>query len=205
VVLLHARRVRMRRSAIIGVALLIAGCASGRSSPSTVPTLGATGQAAPADGSVPPPGTTAPIAPPPDAGTRAPGFFGQFLDGTALSTETAAGRPVILNFWLTTCEPCIRELPALAGAAREHDGLLVIGVNYEEGASAIEAFLDGFEPRPEFPILLDTNGELARAYQVVVFPTTFFIDADGVIRYRRNGEVRSEHLVVGLERIGIHP
>jgi len=202
-VLHDSRTVRRPATAVAGLALVLAACGSGSAGPPTLPTLAPPGPAA-TGGSTAAVATTEGARPaPPGAGDPAPGFFGMPLDGGTLGAASVDGHPVVVNFWLTTCEPCIRELPALAQAAADHDDLVVIGVNFEEGAEAITAFLDGFSPRPAFPILVDAHGEMARAYQVAVFPTTFFIDADGVIQYRRVGEVRAEHLAVGLERIGV--
>ncbi len=77
-------------------------------------------------------------------GVVAPMFDGQLLSGGELSLDSLRGRPIVVNFWTTTCVPCIREMPVLAGAAREHqaEGLVVIGVNYGENQERVQAFVD---------------------------------------------------------------
>ncbi len=136
-------------------------------------------------------------------GSAAPTFIAGTLDGAPVVFDSLRGRPVIVNFWMTTCEPCIREMPALADAARTgvDDELVVIGVNFREGPAVVVNFIESLETELDFPIAFDADGSIADKYEIVVFPTTYFIDGDGVIQYRRFGELRQEHLEVGLERI----
>lgn len=139
----------------------------------------------------------------PGKGVPAPDFAGELLSGGQLGLESLRGSPVIVNFWATTCAPCIREMPALAEAARANanEGLVVIGVNYGETVAMIERFVDAFDVELGFPIMLDDRGEIGRLFKVVVFPTTYFVDRDGVIQYRRLGELEERHLQEGLARI----
>ena len=134
------------------------------------------------------------------AGDPAPSFTGTLLSGEELSLGSLRGRPLVLNFWLTSCEPCVREMPTLAAATEADTDLVVVGVNFGETSEQIERFLAGFDGSVDFAILLD-SGEITGAYQVAALPTTYFIDSAGTIRYRRVGELREEHLAVGLERI----
>lgn len=105
------------------------------------------------------------------------------LDGRAFSLADLKGRVVIVNFWATWCEPCIEEMPSLerlrarlAGEAFE-----VLAVNYQEGPPRIRAFLQ--KVPVTFPIVRDTDGAVARAWQARVFPRSFIVDAAGRIRY----------------------
>ena len=136
-------------------------------------------------------------------GDRAPAFHAQLLSGGELTLESLKGRPVVLNFWLTTCAPCIREMPALAEVISDHqaDDLVVVGVNSGESPEVVTEFITGFEVELDFPIVLDREVDLGRLYEIVVFPMTYFIDRDGIVQYRRVGELREEHLEVGLSRI----
>ena len=136
-------------------------------------------------------------------GDVAPSFSAPLLSGGQLSLEALRGQPVIVNFWLTTCEPCLREMPALAAAAAANagEGLVVIGVNQGEHRDLIVEFLASFETEIDFPIVLDPGQDIGAAYEIVAFPTSYFVDGFGVIQYRRFGELREEHLEVGLSRI----
>lgn len=164
--------------------------------------------AACSDSSVPETGSTSDLETAPvgarealGAGDTAPEFRGALLEGGDVDLRALAGRPFVLNFWLTTCEPCIREMPALASISDDNDDLVVVGVNFGESPDQINTFLDTFEVDVDFPILLDLDGDVTFDYEVVALPTSYFIDRDGIIRYRRVGELFDEHIEVGLSRI----
>jgi thiol-disulfide isomerase/thioredoxin len=99
------------------------------------------------------------------------------------------GRPVLLNFWATWCEPCREEMPSLQALARRHesDALAVLMVNYRESESTIRRFL---ERTPlALPVLLDRDGSAARDWTSRVFPTTVLIDRSGRPRHQVVGAV----------------
>jgi thiol-disulfide isomerase/thioredoxin len=185
--------IRRSLGLLIATAISLGGCA-GDAAPA-IPTLTAPSFAT----------TEAPPSQPSDEGfgpgDAAPPISAPLLGGGGLSSKDLKGRPVVVNFWMTTCEPCIREMPALADIADQYEDLVVVGVNFREVPEDIAAFLDGFTEEITFPIALDADGSITAAFRVPAFPTTFFIDRTGVVRYRRIGEVRSEHLEVGLGRI----
>ena len=137
----------------------------------------------------------------PAIGETAPGFEVDMLNGDAVTLSELRGRPVVLNFWATTCAPCRRELPTLERVASEHvdDGLQVLAVNTGESAAAIDGFLS--ELSIELPVAIDKNGELVALYEVMVLPMTYFIDRDGVLRYRSVGEPKQKQLDYGLDEI----
>jgi thiol-disulfide isomerase/thioredoxin len=111
------------------------------------------------------------------------------LEGKAWDLGRLKGRPVLLNFWATWCEPCRNEMPSLELVATryERDGLVVLSVNYEEALPAIKRFLDSLPF--SLPILLDRNGDATAAWTPRVFPTTVLIDRDGMPRQSVLGEL----------------
>lgn len=118
----------------------------------------------------------------PRVGFSAPAIHGDTPAGSVLDLEQQRGKVVILNFWATWCGPCRAEMPALQSifAARQRDGLVVVGINQQEDGDAVSAFTR--ELQVQFPIGLDRNGAISRLYQVRALPSTFFIDRHGVIR-----------------------
>lgn len=111
------------------------------------------------------------------------------LDGKPWSLDAQRGRPVLLNFWATWCEPCRAEMPSLQALAARMgvDRLVVAGVNYQEPEVRIRRFLETMPVK--FPILLDRDGAAAKAWTRRIFPTTVLIDAAGRARTVVTGEI----------------
>lgn len=129
---------------------------------------------------------TASVPPTNDAlavGELAPDFMLAFADGNQVRLSDLRGHPVILNFWATWCGPCRVEMPDLVRVYQEHteDGLVVIGVNLQENNDQIKAFAEEFGI--PFQLAADA-GDVARAYQVRVMPSSYFIDKTGKLSTR---------------------
>lgn len=133
----------------------------------------------------------------PRIGQLAPDFELDTLDGERLRLSDLRGRPLVLNFWASWCSPCRREVPALIRAQNRHAdaGLLIIGLNIEEPPGAAQTFVDEFGV--EFPIPMDRDGAVYRAYGyegLVGPPRTFFVDADGIITKIYAGQAPDEQI-----------
>jgi thiol-disulfide isomerase/thioredoxin len=109
------------------------------------------------------------------------------LSGKLWELPALQGRPVVLNFWATWCEPCVEEIPSLEALAKRHasDSLVVLMVNYQEAEAGIRRFLERVPL--DLPVLLDRDGAATKAWTPRVFPTTALIDRSG----------RPRQLVVG--------
>lgn len=116
------------------------------------------------------------------AGDVAPDFEFSAFDGTRMRLSDFRGRPVFLNFWATWCGPCRAELPAMEVKLREHeaDGLVVLGVNTGERIETAERFLDKLDVELT-AYAYDPGASVANRYSIPGMPTSYFIDADGVI------------------------
>jgi len=112
------------------------------------------------------------------------------------------GTPVVLNFYYSTCAPCKDEVPTFARAEdRLGDSVVFLGVDYLESAEDAVSILD--EYGASYPAVLDRSGAVAEHYRANGFPKTLFIDADGVVRAIRSGEVKEEALPGYLAKIGL--
>ncbi len=138
--------------------------------------------------------------PAPQAGHLAPDFTLTMEDGEQIALSDFRGTPVVLNFWATWCGPCRAEMPAFESIWRESDGQVqFIGVNVQESAAQVSAFATGLGI--SYPLPLDPNAAIARVYRVRAFPTTLFIDEQGVIQEMILGQVNEPSLDANVSNL----
>lgn len=132
----------------------------------------------------PPLSVTGGKVPSPREGFLAPDFAVERSDGGSWALGEARGGGVILNFWASWCPPCRAEMPALERVHNElaDEGIEVLALNVTRQDSEAAARAFAAELGLNLPIGFDRTGEIERLYRVRALPTTFFIDADGVIR-----------------------
>ena len=128
----------------------------------------------------------------PEVGKRAPDFQLNTLDGQSVSLSDLKGKPVLVNFWQIRCPPCAYEMPYLQQIYDEwqRNGLVLLAINIVESSSQAEEFMQS--QGLAFPVLLDSDGNIAQRYNIRYIPTTFFIDKDGIIKYIKVGPFRSK-------------
>jgi thiol-disulfide isomerase/thioredoxin len=95
----------------------------------------------------------------------------------------------VVNFWATWCPPCIEEIPSLnrLQALMQGRPFEIISINYAQDKSTVEKFLQRVDVN--FPVLLDPDGNYAKSWKVISFPSTFVIDKQGNIRYGVNAAI----------------
>jgi len=131
------------------------------------------------------PFTTKPIIPVGyEEGNRAPEFTLKDLNDNVVKLSDFRGKIVIVNFWGIFCTPCKEELPFFQAISDNETarGFKILAINFKEGTNTVRSFIDGEEYT--FTVLLDNDppGEVHTLYNISLWPTTFFIDADGIIR-----------------------
>jgi peroxiredoxin len=129
----------------------------------------------------------APIEIGPEIGERAPDFTLPTIDGKATSLSQFRGKIVMVNFWETTCSACAGEMPDIQSIfdTWSRDDLEILAINNGEREAFVQSFIDS--KGLTFPVLLDSDREVGTVYQVSTIPTTFFIDADGIIKRIKSG------------------
>jgi peroxiredoxin len=123
----------------------------------------------------------------------APDFELPSSKGTKVRLSRFRGKTVILNFWTTTCQPCLEEMPSLADLAKvfkKRPDVEVVTVSTdatkETAMSALSTLLH--EPDPPFTVLFDPESAVVQdQYGTKLFPETWIIDPQGVIRARFDG------------------
>ena len=150
---------------------------------------------------LPPPSSvpTAARAYPP--GTPAPALRLPGLDGRPVDLAALRGRPVVVNFWATWCEPCVREFPLLRQAAAGHraDRLAVVGVLTSDRPAAARDFVRAYGAT--WPVGLDPAATTAGRWGAVGLPHTYFIRADGTLASHQLGELTRASLDRQLAQI----
>ncbi len=137
-------------------------------------------------------------------GSRAPSWTLPDAQGNTVRLSDFRGRPTVLNFWATWCFPCREEMPLLAQAAQAHPEMSLIAINEGETPADVARFLDEIGVRLPL-VVYDSQGAVATQYQVRGFPTTFFLDEQGVIRAIFLGGLDAEQLAQNLRTIGVQP
>lgn len=117
---------------------------------------------------------------------KVPDFTLKNLDGEEVKLSDYKGKIVLINFWATWCPPCDREMPHLEKLYNEYkDELVILAVDVQESKKTVKKYVE--KKGLTFPVLLDTDGRVAREYYVAAFPTSYFVDADGYFVERVQG------------------
>jgi peroxiredoxin len=131
----------------------------------------------------------------------APDFEMTTLAGESRSLDTLAGRPVLVSFWSTTCDPCMREMPSLIALHRRFapEGLvtLAVAMPYDRQSEIVRVVRQRGMP---FDIVHDADGRLAQLFDDTQnTPTKFLIDPSGQIVRIYVGSTHFPDLVEHLE------
>lgn len=124
---------------------------------------------------------------------KAPAFTLKDIKGHDVSLESYRGKVVILNFWTKTCQPCMEEMPEIADLARITKPMSDVAVvtvstddTAEEAIDTLKSVLR--ESEPPFRVLMDPDAKTVREkYGTSLYPETWIIDKEGVIRARFDG------------------
>lgn len=111
------------------------------------------------------------------------------LEGKTIDLASLRGRVVLVNFWAVWCPPCRKEMPSMSRLADRMQGrpFTILGVNAGEEPADIRTYLK--QVPAHFPILLDSEGNHLKPWQVFAFPTSYVVDKQGRIRLGLFGSI----------------
>lgn len=137
-------------------------------------------------------------------GQLAPDFVLTDLQGNAVHLSDFKGKKVFLNFWASWCPPCRAEMPHMQKFYEKYQSkdIVILAVNLiqsEKNPKDVYTFVQ--EQQLTFPIVLDQKGEVATTYQIYLLPTTFLLDADGVIREKFQGPIHYDIMKKAVSKI----
>jgi peroxiredoxin len=123
---------------------------------------------------------------------RAPNFTLKDLKGETVTLESLRGKVVVLNFWTKTCGPCLEEMPDFAELAqilRDRPDVVVLAVSTDDGPDDVKPTLQTvLKGEPPFRVLFDPDATIVTGkYGTHLFPETWFIDKQGIVRARFDG------------------
>jgi SAM-dependent methyltransferase len=118
----------------------------------------------------------------PKEGDRAPGFSITTDRGTRISPTAFGGSLLVLNFWETSCVPCVREIPSLSDFARRFRSahVVVVAVSGDEDAQKYRRFLR--DHRIALNTYRDPDRRISGSFGTSMFPETYLIQDGRIIR-----------------------
>jgi thiol-disulfide isomerase/thioredoxin len=136
-----------------------------------------------------------------EEGELAPNFSASNFDGDRFQLSDYRGKIVFLNFWASWCGPCRAEMPAMQDLFNEYgdEDLVILAINNQESYDPAFDFIQELGVSyTEFG--LDPTGEIVDAYRAfITMPTSYFIDADGVVSAVHLGQITYEEMVERYE------
>lgn len=147
--------------------------------------------------------TTQPLAIAPVEGAIAPDFALPTPGGDEVNLYNLRGKVVLLNFWATWCGPCRLEMPSLQDRfdLLSDQGFTVLGINFDEPEGLVAQY--GEDLGLTFPLLLDKGGRIQEVYRIRGYPTSIFVDREGMIKILHIGIMSESQLDEYLAEMGL--
>jgi len=138
----------------------------------------------------------------PSVGSPAPDFELIDLEGKTWQLSDLQGKVTLINFWATWCAPCRLEMPTIQERADQYPSqLAVLAVNFDESPEQVQSFVDELGLR--FAVLLDPGAKVQDLYRVRGYPTSFFVDKAGTVRFQHIGILSEDQLDGYLQDLGV--
>ena len=125
------------------------------------------------------------------------------IQGNPVSLAGLKGKTILLDFWTTWCPPCRADAPSLDKLYSKYGGkdLIIIGISVNEEREIVEKFLK--DHPHNFPVVLTSENEMPRPYQIGEFPTYMVISSDGTLTSAAEGDQGFGELRKFLKKAGL--
>ena len=136
-------------------------------------------------------------------GNPAPELQVADIEGNPISLASLKGKTVLLDFWTTWCPPCQADAPSIEKLHQKYGAkdLAIIGFSVSEERETVEHYL---KKHPHnYPVILTSENQLPRPYQIGIFPTYLIIATDGTVTAVEQGDQGFGHLRKTLEKAGM--
>ena len=127
-------------------------------------------------------------------GSEAPNFELVDMNGEKHRLSDYEGQGVVLNFWGTWCGPCEREFPAMENEYKNYkdNGVEIIAINYGQTQFEVSTYVKNMGMT--FPVVIDKTKSVFGTYNIGLFPTSIFVDKDGIIQQISKGEMSEKQI-----------
>lgn len=133
---------------------------------------------------------------PPKMDSPAPDFTLKDLDGKSLTLSSFKGKTVFINFWDTTFDAAVNQMPylqALYNDWSKQGNVVLLTIDIEEDAATVKAFMQSHNYT--FPVLLDSKQEVAEKYSIQYIPTSLLIDKNGKLQLNIVGPFKDKDAI----------
>lgn len=121
----------------------------------------------------------------------------QVLVGPPVTPATLRGKPAIVHFWASWCQPCVEEAPEFAALRRRLGGRArLVGVNWSDNLGDAREFIT--RHRWTFPVLVDADAAAGQHDGIQGLPATLILDEQGRIVKRLTGPQTADGLLAQL-------
>ncbi len=136
-------------------------------------------------------------------GRSAPALQVTDIQGKAISLAELKGKTVLLDFWTTWCPPCQADAPSIDKLNQKYGdkNLTIVGISVNEDREIVEKYL---KKHPHsYSVVLSSENQMPRPYQIGVFPTYLIIGPDGTLMTAEEGDKGFGKLRKDLQKAGL--
>ncbi|MTI89259.1 MAG: TlpA family protein disulfide reductase [Balneolaceae bacterium] len=126
-------------------------------------------------------------------GDKAPSFSTTLISGESIDLSEFREKVILLEFWSTSCGPCIKELPNLKdlyASFKDRDDFIMVGISLDTDIERVKSFVSEHNI-DWYQIFDDGYGEVSQLYNSVYLPRTYLIDRNGNIAHK---DLREKYL-----------
>lgn len=142
------------------------------------------------------------LGPSPLISQPAPLISGPTVDGLGFDLDDERGRWVVVNFFSTTCIPCIEEHPELIAFDEAHSDAgdaSVVSIAFSDRASNVEEFFE--RNGGDWSVMVEDVGQYAITYGVAAVPETFLVAPSGIITSKFLGGITQQDIENEIARL----
>ena len=135
-------------------------------------------------------------------GKPAPDFILKDIDGQKVSLADHKGRAVVVNFWATYCGPCKLEMPWFEQLEAKYrdQGLVILGIDQDEGAAQAEISTIAKHAGVSYPILMPDDTVSKNYGGVDYLPETFYINRNGIVVMQTTGAPTKNEIEANIRK-----